>query len=115
MRFATESTEDTEKVFSFALRFNLCARSDLYGRFLDLGFCFVNYVGYFNGLAVALDRAQCRVHDRNGDVAVVRRELLDLAAHATCGEHVELRAEHVARGQRDFFALGVTVLAALNV
>src|SRR5712691_6662058 len=73
------------------------------------------HVGDFYGAAVLLDRAQRRVDDRDRDIAVAGAELARLAAAAALREQVELGAEHVALRHRQRLALGVAVLAALDI
>src|SRR5262245_60938760 len=65
--------------------------------------------------AIVLDRAQRRVDHRKRDIAVVGAELVRLAAAAALREQVELGAEHVALRHLELLALGVAVLAALDV
>src|SRR5262249_32887527 len=65
--------------------------------------------------AVVLDGAKGRVLDRARGVAVLGRELVLAAAAAARGEELELGAEHVAFRHGELGALGVTVLAALDV
>src|SRR6185503_18215814 len=53
--------------------------------------------------------------DRDGDVVIMRGQLVRFAASAASREHFQLGAEHVAFRQRDVLALGPAILAALDV
>src|SRR3954468_17192145 len=75
----------------------------------------LDQVGETHGLALALEGAQRRVHGRERDVAVPRGQLARPSGAAALGEHLELGPEHVALRNGQHLALGVAVLAALDV
>src|SRR5262245_1348578 len=75
----------------------------------------LDHLGETDSAAVLPDRAQRGVDHRERDVAVVGAELVTLAALAALREQVELGAEHVALRDLQLLALGVAVLAALDI
>src|SRR2546425_1448482 len=83
--------------------------------FRDPAMRFRNDVGDAHRLTVLLDRAQGGIDYRHRDIAVPGAELVRSAGTAAVGEHLELGAEHVAFRDRQRLALGVAVLAALDV
>src|SRR5262245_17173857 len=74
-----------------------------------------DHLGKADAAAVLLDRPQRRVDHRERHIAVVGAELVALTALAALREQVELGAEHVALGDFQLLALGVAVLAALDI
>src|SRR5690349_3121853 len=81
----------------------------------DLGARLVEHVANAHALALAVDRPERRVDHGNGDVAIMRSQLVRLSARAALREHLELGSEHVAFGQRDRLALRPAVLATLYI
>src|SRR5262245_30256012 len=72
-------------------------------------------VGQADRAAMLIDRAQRRVDDGQRDIAAVGAQLVALAALAALREQVELGAKHVALRNFQLLALGVAVLAALDI
>src|SRR5262245_61221086 len=81
----------------------------------EAGLRLLDHVGDAHRAPMLIERTQRRVDHRNRDITVACGQFVGPAGAAAFRKHLKLGAEHVALGHGKLLALGITILAALNV